>query len=114
MNNWYVTHRRDIIARDKPTIGYPLTTVNALGGAIRGAHMGEPYEVKWYLKISRDSTVQTLRKTSRDMVSVYYTCQLFGAFSVVSAGGAPLFNFRENCLAVKMGNNSNANSNSNS
>ena len=43
----------------------------------------------------RNSTVQTLRKTSRDMASVYYTFQLFGAFSSCINWGRAMIQFRD-------------------
>ena len=59
--------------------------------------MGEPYIATWYLIMCRDSTVQTLRKTSRDMMGVYYAHFFFGAFSRCINGRA-----RHNSISAKI------------
>ena len=61
--------------------------------------------------MGRNSTVQTLRKTSRDIVDGILPSISFWARSVVSAG-APMIQFPQRCHAAKIGNNSNSNSNS--
>ena len=48
--DWMTSHIPWLVPTAKSGQGKPLTTVNAIGGAIRGAHMGEPYGVKWYLE----------------------------------------------------------------